>query len=39
MHFDTPIVSRRELLQTASAGFGYLAFAGLSTAAADQESN
>lgn len=38
MHFDTPIVSRRELLQTASAGFGYLAFAGLSTAVADQES-
>ena len=38
MNFDTPTVSRRELLQTASAGFGYLAFAGLSTAASDQES-
>ena len=37
MNFDTPTVSRRELLQTASAGFGYLAFAGLSTAASDQE--
>jgi Protein of unknown function (DUF1501) len=33
-----PIFSRRELLQSASAGFGYLAFAGLSTAAANQES-
>ena len=38
MNFEDPITSRRELLQTASAGFGYLAFAGLSTAAADQES-
>ena len=38
MNFEYPLVSRRELLQTASAGFGYLAFAGLSTAAADQES-
>ena len=38
MNFQYPAVSRRELLQTASAGFGYLAFAGLSTAAADQES-
>jgi len=38
MNLNTPIFSRRELLQTASAGFGYLAFAGLSTRAADQES-
>jgi Protein of unknown function (DUF1501) len=38
MKFELPVISRRELLQTASAGFGYLAFAGLSTAAADQES-
>ena len=38
MNFQYPTVSRRELLQTVSAGFGYLAFAGLSTAAADQES-
>jgi hypothetical protein len=32
-----PQISRRELLQTASAGFGYLAFAGLSTAAAAED--
>lgn len=38
MKHITPFFSRRELLQTASAGFGYLAFAGLSTRAADQES-
>ena len=38
MTFEYPAISRRELLQTASAGFGYLAFAGLSTAVADQES-
>jgi hypothetical protein len=38
MQFELPAISRRELLQTASAGFGYLAFAGLSTAAANQES-
>ena len=38
MNIEYPIVSRRELLQSASAGFGYLAFAGLSTVAADQES-
>ena len=38
MNFETPIFSRREILQTASAGFGYLAFAGLSTRAAEQES-
>ena len=38
MNFEYPITSRRELLQSASAGFGYLAFAGLSTVAADQES-
>lgn len=31
--------SRRDMLRTASAGFGYLAFAGLSTARADQESS
>jgi hypothetical protein len=30
--------SRRELLQSASAGFGYLAFAGLTTQAAEAES-
>lgn len=33
-----PNVSRRELLQSASAGFGYLAFAGLTTQAAEAES-
>ena len=38
MNFNAPVFSRRELLQSASAGFGYLAFAGLSTRAADQES-
>lgn len=31
-------VSRRQVLRTASAGFGYLAFAGMSTAQAAQES-
>jgi hypothetical protein len=34
-----PQLSRRELLQTASAGFGYLAFAGLTTRAAESESS
>ena len=29
--------SRRQILKNASAGFGYLAFAGLSTASAAQE--
>ncbi len=38
MNFNAPVFSRRELLQSASAGFGYLAFAGLSSRAADQES-
>ncbi len=38
MNCETPIFSRRAILQTASAGFGYLAFAGLSTRAAEQES-
>lgn len=32
-NFESSQFSRRELLRTASAGFGYLAFAGLSTAA------
>ena len=32
-----PTFSRRSMLQTASAGFGYLAFAGLSTMAAEKE--
>ena len=31
---DRPFLNRRHILKTASAGFGYLAFAGLSTAAA-----
>jgi hypothetical protein len=38
MNTTLPIISRRELLQTASAGFGYLAFAGLSTTATADES-
>jgi hypothetical protein len=33
------IVSRRQLLKTASAGFGYLALAGLSTQQASAESS
>lgn len=33
---DMSLFSRRHLLQTASAGFGYLAFAGLSTIAASR---
>ncbi len=37
MNSNLPLISRRELLQTASAGFGYLAFAGLSTIAAADE--
>ena len=32
-------LSRRDILRTASAGFGYLAFAGLTTQAAEAESN
>lgn len=39
MNAPINIYSRRELLRTASAGFGYLAFAGLSTAASAQESS
>jgi hypothetical protein len=37
MNNSYPNISRRELLRTASAGFGYLAFAGLSTRVAAQE--
>lgn len=37
MNLDLSMVSRRELLRTASAGFGYLAFAGLSTTASAQD--
>ncbi|GEP44096.1 DUF1501 domain-containing protein [Brevifollis gellanilyticus] len=33
---DYPAFSRREMLKTASSGFGYLAFAGLAARAADQ---
>ncbi len=35
----TPLCSRRRALQTVSAGFGYLAFAGLATAAAAEEAD
>ena len=35
MTIHLPDLSRRELLQTASAGFGYLAFAGMTTQAAE----
>ena len=35
----TTFLSRREVLKTTSAGFGYLAFAGLSTLAAEKEAN
>lgn len=38
MTSDLSHFSRRELLQSASAGFGYLAFAGLATQAAETES-
>ena len=38
MTFPIPGISRREILQTASAGFGYLAFAGLTAQAAEAES-
>ncbi|MEZ6032138.1 MAG: DUF1501 domain-containing protein [Planctomycetaceae bacterium] len=38
MTTDLSLFSRRELLQSASAGFGYLAFAGLATQAAEAES-
>ena len=38
MTISVPNLSRRELLQAASAGFGYLAFAGMSTQAAEAES-
>ena len=38
MTSDLSRFSRRELLQSASAGFGYLAFAGLATQAAETES-
>ncbi len=38
MTFPIPGVSRREILQTASAGFGFLAFAGLTAQAAEAES-
>ncbi len=37
-HFTMPL-NRREMLQSASAGFGFLAFAGLSTQAAEAESS
>ena len=39
MTLSLPGLSRRELLQSASAGFGYLAFAGLTTQAAEAESS
>ena len=38
MQYPNPSITRREILRTASAGFGYLAFAGLSTAASGEES-
>lgn len=38
MNHHLSMISRRELLRTASAGFGYLAFAGLSTFASEEES-
>lgn len=38
MTISFPSFSRRELLQSASAGFGYLAFAGLTTQASASES-
>lgn len=39
MTFNFSDFSRREMLRTASAGFGYLAFAGLTTQAAEAESS
>lgn len=39
MNTDFSGFSRRAMLQTASAGFGFLAFAGLSTQAAESESS
>ena len=39
MTLNNQDLSRREILRTASAGFGYLAFAGLTTQAAEAESN
>ena len=39
MTLNNQNLSRREILRTASAGFGYLAFAGLTTQAAEAESN
>ncbi len=35
--YETPLLSRRHLLRTTSAGFGYLAFVGLSSFAAADE--